>query len=74
MGGNVDEVALQSAGRGRGPPRPASGHLYLRTLFLFLSKLPPWGEVPDGHFPSKINSLGPVSVRIRGVIYFQILF
>ncbi len=37
--------------------------------FYFYLGCPLPGEGPDGHFPSKFDSVGQVSVRIRGVIF-----
>ncbi len=57
-------------GPGAGPNRsnPVARPVVFKYVFYFYVGCPLPGEGRDGHLPSKIDSVGSVSVRIRGVI------
>jgi hypothetical protein len=55
--------SMSSAGRTKNQPGDLPAVLKDAFYVYLGSPLP--GEGPDGHFPSRINSFGPVSVRIQ---------
>ncbi len=61
-------VAAQSTWSKFGPGRVRlTAQLYLRTLFIFILAAPSRGRVRTAIFLPKIDSVGPVEVRIRGI-------
>ncbi len=49
------------------------GPAVFKDAFYFDLDCPLLGEGPDGHFPLKIDSVGSVAVRIRGVIDISVV-